>query len=142
MSLSVYILPIIFFFLNKTRNQKEVLINGISGMLGNKPNLTVTIELIKAVTDSQAEVMISVNEKGVTGSTRKIPASDLSTFLNQPTQKQQLANVGVTGIAAYMTPTKAQLEDYLKNPPPGMQRCVVYLWGAPGFCLRTAAVLV
>lgn len=88
-------------------------------MLGNKPNLTVVIELIKSVTDSQAEVMISVSEKGVTGSSRKIPASDLSAFFNQPAQKQQLANVGVTNIIAYMTPTKAQLEDYLKNPPPG-----------------------
>lgn len=102
------------------RNQKDVLINGIGVMLGNKPNLTVTIELMKAVTDSQSEVMITILEKGATGSSRKIPASDLCAFFNQPTQKQQLANAGVISIAAYMTPTKAQLEDYLKNPPPGM----------------------
>lgn len=88
--------------------------------MGNKPNLTVNIELIKALSDTQTEVMISVSEKGVTGSSRKIPASDLSAFLNQQVQKQQLSNVGVTCITAYMTPTKAQLEDYLKNPPPGM----------------------
>lgn len=99
--------------------QKEVLINGIAGILGNRPNLTVNIEHIKAISENQSEVMISVNEKGITGASRKIYATDLSNFLNQPMQKQQLTNVGVTYIGAFMTPTKAQLEEYLKTPPPG-----------------------
>lgn len=102
-------------------NQKEVLTNGILSILGNKPNLTVAIESIKAISDNQSEIMFCVSEKGVTGSSRKIPAIDLCAFLNQPMQKQQLTNVGVTYIGAYVTPTKSQLQEYLKNPPAGVE---------------------
>ncbi|XP_044257771.1 nuclear pore complex protein Nup54 [Tribolium madens] len=100
-------------------SQKQVLINGISGILGNKPNLKVTIQHIKALSDTQSELRIVVMEKGVTGTSRKIPATDLANYLNQPTQKQQLTNVGVTTIIAYVTPSKAALEEYLKTVPQG-----------------------
>lgn len=93
--------------------------NGIAGILGNRPNLTVEINQIKALSDVQTEVKIVVLEKGVTGNSRKIPATDLSSFLNQPQQKQQLTNVGVAQITPVVTPTKSELEEYLKNPPPG-----------------------
>ncbi|CAG9822399.1 unnamed protein product [Phaedon cochleariae] len=106
--------------LDELKNQQEVLKNGLAGILGNKPNLSVDITMIKAISDTQTEVRITVSEKGVTGSTRKVPASDLSAFLNQPAQKQQLANVGVSAIGACVTPSKAELEEYLKNPPPGI----------------------
>ncbi|XP_018334556.1 probable nucleoporin Nup54 [Agrilus planipennis] len=101
-------------------NQKDVLIKGLSGILGNKPNLTVEIETIKNLDGNRTEVTVIVSEKGATGQTRKIPASDLSSFLNQPMNKQQLTNVGVTSIFPYVTPTKAQIEEYLKNPGQGV----------------------
>ncbi|KRT80581.1 hypothetical protein AMK59_7255, partial [Oryctes borbonicus] len=100
--------------------QKEVIINGLAGVLGNRPNLTVNIEHIKAISENDSEVMISVNEKGITGANRKIYALDLANFLNQPLQKQQLTNAGVTYIGAYMSPTKEQLDEYLRIPPPGI----------------------
>ncbi|KAJ8979279.1 hypothetical protein NQ317_009893 [Molorchus minor] len=108
--------------LEEIRNQQDFLKNGIAGILGNKPNLTVEINQIKAVSDNQTEVKITVGERGVTGTSRKIPASDLSAFLNQPNQKQQLTNVGVTSITPFVTPSKAELEEYLKNPPLGQAR--------------------
>lgn len=61
-----------------------------------------------------------VAEKGVTGTSRKIPATDLAAFFNQPMPKQQLSTVGVISITALVTPTRAELEEYLKQPPPGM----------------------
>lgn len=79
----------------------------------------MNIEHIKAISETDSEVMISVSEKGITGTSRKIYATDLSNFLNQPMQKQQLTNVGVSYIGAYMTPTKEQLDEYLRVPPPG-----------------------
>lgn len=100
------------------RNQKDVLVNGLMGILGNKPNLSVAVENVKALTDTTCEVTISVTEKGVTGSSRKIPANELSTFLNQPTQKQQLTNAGVFIISAFATPSQEQINEYLNNPPP------------------------
>lgn len=74
---------------------------------------------IKSVGENQSEVTITVSEKGVTGSSRKILATDLAGFLNQPMQKRQLTSVGVTTIIPYVIPTKAQIEAYLRNPPPG-----------------------
>lgn len=103
-------------------NQKEALINGILGILGNKPTLSIHINQIKALNDVQTSVMISVSEKGVTGTSRKIPAIDLANYLNQPLQKQQLNNVGVSLIAPYVPLTKAQLQDYLRTTPPGVEQ--------------------
>lgn len=74
---------------------------------------------IKSVSENQTEVTIAVSEKSVTGSSRKVLATELSGFLNQPTQKQQLAGVGVVNIVPYVTPSKGQIENYLKVPPPG-----------------------
>lgn len=108
-------------------NQKQVLINGISGILGNKPNLKVIIQHVKAIADTQTEIRIVVMEKGVTGTSRKIPATDLANYLNQPAQKQQLTNVGVTSIVAYVTPSKAALEEYLKTVPLGIKKLGMFV---------------
>ncbi|KAJ8921691.1 hypothetical protein NQ315_010601 [Exocentrus adspersus] len=113
--------------ISELQNQHEILKNGIGGILGNKPNLTVEIIQIKAISDNQTEIKITVSEKGVTGSSRKIPASDLATFLNQPTPKHQLSTVGVVAINPFVTPSKAELEEYLKHPPPGID---LQMWQA------------
>ncbi|XP_045480908.1 nucleoporin p54-like isoform X1 [Harmonia axyridis] len=102
------------------RAQKDAIVNGISGILGNKPNLTVVIDDTRGMNENQTEVRIVVSEKGVTGTSRRIPATDLASFLNQPAQKQQLTNVGVTHICAFVTPSKSDLEEYLSKPPPGI----------------------
>ncbi|CAH2002285.1 unnamed protein product [Acanthoscelides obtectus] len=106
--------------IDELKNQQEVLKNGIAGILGNKPNLTIEIIQLRALTESQTELKVTVTEKGVTGTGRKIPATDLAAFFNQPQQKQQLTNVGVTSITPYVTPSKAELEEYLKHPPSGI----------------------
>lgn len=108
-------LELSFFF----SNQKEVLINGISGIMGNKPNLIVSVENIKGLTDSGCEVTISVAEKGATGIIHKIPATELAAFLNQPMQKQQLSNAGVYLISPFARLSPEQIKDYLSNPPSG-----------------------
>lgn len=104
------------------RNQKEVLVNGLNGIMGNKPNLIVTIENIKTLTDNTSELTISVAEKGVTGTTHKVPATELAAFLNQPMQKQQLTNAGVYLISPFARLTPDQIKDYLNNPPPGINK--------------------
>nr|CAI5859905.1 unnamed protein product [Callosobruchus analis] len=106
--------------IEELKNQQEMLKSGIAGILGNKPNLTIEIAQLRALSESQTELKITVTEKGVTGTSRKIPAIDLAAFLNQPQQKQQLTNVGVTSITPYVTPSKAELEEYLKHPAPGI----------------------
>lgn len=71
------------------------------------------------MSDTQSEIRFFVLEKGVTGNSRKIPATDLANFLNQPSQKQQLTNVGVTSIVAFVTPSKSAMQEYLKTVPQG-----------------------
>ncbi|KAL1489308.1 hypothetical protein ABEB36_014231 [Hypothenemus hampei] len=104
------------------RNQQDVLKNGLAGILGNQSTLTVDILLIKALSENHTEVKICITEKQVTGSSRKIPATDLAAYLNQPQQKQQLMNVGVTTVTPFVTPSKAELEEYFKNPLPGIDQ--------------------
>lgn len=104
---------------------RESLINGLGGILGNKPNLTVKIEHIKAISESDSEVMITVSEKGVTGTSRKIQSTDLTAFLNQPGQKQQLSNVGVFYIGPFTCPSKAEIQEYLKTPPQGRKKLAI-----------------
>lgn len=71
--------------------------------------------------------MITVSEKGVTGTSRKIQSTDLTTFLNQPQQKQQLTNVGVYYIGPFTMPSKTQIQEYLKTPPTGID---IHMWQA------------
>lgn len=88
----------------------------------------MTVRSIKATGDNETEITVFVTEKGVTGVSRKIHATDLSGFFNQPAQKQQLVNSGVVFIGPYMILNKAQLEDYLKYPPAGMTKTIVVLY--------------
>lgn len=90
--------------------------------MGNKPNLIVNIESVKGLSDNSCEVTISVAEKGVTGTTHKIPASELAAFLNQPMQKQQLSNAGVYLVSPFVRLTPEQIKDYLNNPPSGIKQ--------------------
>lgn len=96
--------------------------NGINAIMGNKPNLIVTIENLKTLTDNTCELTISVAEKGVTGTTHKVHATELAAFLNKPMQKQQLANAGVYLISPFAKLTEDQIKDYLNNPPPGINK--------------------
>lgn len=74
----------------------------------------------KAIKDDCCQISFSVEEKNSLGTTRKIPATDLSNYLNQNVQKQQLANMGITKIFANVKPDSEQLQEYLKNPPSGI----------------------
>ncbi|XP_032675966.1 nuclear pore complex protein Nup54-like isoform X1 [Odontomachus brunneus] len=96
---------------------KQQLIAFLSGLLGNKPNLTVTVDNIKSTGESKSQVTIFVSEKGITGSYRKIPANELVAYLSQTMQKQQLMQNGVEDIFPLVKLDPSQLKEYLDNPP-------------------------
>ncbi|GAB1860914.1 Probable nucleoporin Nup54 [Camponotus japonicus] len=96
---------------------KQQLIVFLSGLLGNKPNLTVTIDNIKSTGENKSQVTIYVSEKGITGSYRKIPANEFVAYLSQMMQKQQLLQNGVEDIFPLMKLDPSQLKEYLDNPP-------------------------
>ncbi|XP_057340527.1 nuclear pore complex protein Nup54 [Microplitis mediator] len=102
---------------NDLKESKPQLITSLTTILGNKPNLTVNVDNVKASGDSKCQVAICVTEKGVTGSVRKIPANELVGFLSQPVQKQQLTSLGVENMFAQVKLDAAALKEYLENPP-------------------------
>ncbi|GFG29847.1 hypothetical protein Cfor_00778 [Coptotermes formosanus] len=101
------------------RNQQAQLISSLNMVLGNKPNLTLTIEGIKPVSELKTQVVIYVQEKSVTGrSMRRIPGTELSAYFLM--QKQQLSNLGADNVFAQVAPDKDQIKEYLENPPAGI----------------------
>jgi len=54
------------------RNQQAQLITSLNMVLGNKPNLTLTIEGIKPISETKTQVVIYVQEKSVTGNVIKL----------------------------------------------------------------------
>lgn len=95
---------------------KQQLIVFLSGLLGNRSNLTVIIDNVKSTGENKSQVTIYVSEKGITGS-RKIPANELVAYLSQMMQKQQLLQNGVEDIFPLMKLDPSQLKEYLDNPP-------------------------
>jgi len=96
---------------------KQQLILFLSGLLGNKPNLTVSVDNVKSTGESKSQVTIYVSEKGITGSYRKIPANELVAYLSQAMQKQQLIQNGVEDVFPLVKLDPSQLKEYLDNPP-------------------------
>jgi len=99
---------------------KEALTTSLNTVLGNKPNVKASVESIKATAEDRSDVVISVKETAVNGSNRKIPASELSGFLAQPAQAQQLKNLGVENVLPKLEFSEADIKEYLATPPQGI----------------------
>lgn len=99
------------------KDGKQQLIVSLNTILGNKPNLTVTVDSIKSTGEAKCQSTVFVSEKGVTGSSRKIPANELFAYFTQAMQKQQLVQMGVENIYPFVKLEPAQLKEYLENPP-------------------------
>ncbi|XP_017882476.1 nuclear pore complex protein Nup54 [Ceratina calcarata] len=111
---------VVLCFNKKKKDVKEgeaQLIGFINNVLGNKPNLTLTIDNVTETGEEKSQVTIFVTEKGITGAPRRIPANELVAYLSQPMQKQQLVQNGVEDMLALVKLEPAQLKEYLDNPP-------------------------
>ncbi|XP_014210731.1 nuclear pore complex protein Nup54 [Copidosoma floridanum] len=109
-----------FCFAKKEQELKDAkpqLIASLGQILGNKPNLTVTIDNIKSLGEAKGQVTIFVTEKSATGSLRKIPAGELFAYFSQAMQKQQLTQLGVENMFPQLKLDPAQLKEYMDNPP-------------------------
>lgn len=102
------------------RSQESQLIASLNNVLGNRPNLVVTVDSIKPLSESKSQVLFYVQEKGANGVVRRIPNSELAAFLLQPMQKQSLTNMGAENVYPYSAPDSEQMKEYLENPPAGI----------------------
>lgn len=89
--------------------------------MGNKPNLLISIDNIKLISDAKCQVIFYIEEKShLNNETKRITATDLCNYLNQPLTKSQITNMGVEQIIPMITPDEDQLKEYLENPPKGI----------------------
>ncbi|XP_049886834.1 probable nucleoporin Nup54 [Pectinophora gossypiella] len=100
------------------KNNQQALTTSILGLLGNKPNLQVNIDSIKAVSDNKSQVVIFVSDRGAGGA--HVPASELAAFLGAGAARAALAAAGCPAAAPGTRPAPRLLQHYLQHPPPGM----------------------
>lgn len=90
-------------------------------LFGNRPNIVISVDSIEAVSESKTEVVIFVQEKSQTSNeTKRVLASEISNFLNQPMTRPNLNAVGVEEIIPLISPDEDQLKEYLEKPPKGI----------------------
>ncbi|KAJ2946543.1 hypothetical protein O0L34_g12598 [Tuta absoluta] len=100
------------------KTNQQGMITSIMGLLGNKPNLEVKIDSIKAVSENKSQLVIYVVDKGANNS--HVPASELSSFLSQGNARVALTGAGCPAVTAVTRPAPHALAQYLQQPPPGM----------------------
>lgn len=100
---------------------KQQLISDIQAALGNKPNFKAVINEVQQYGGDTSQIIFHIVETNMSGQTRKINANDVFNALNQPNiwpQLQQRHNL--ESMAPKLAFAKEQREEYLKNPPIGV----------------------
>lgn len=106
---------------NQLKDNQPQIVNQLNQVLGNKPTLIVNVDSIVPLADNKSQLVMFVEEKSQTSNeTKKIPATELCNFLNQPMTKNQVTGMGVEQIIAMVLPDEDLLKEYLDNPPKGI----------------------
>ncbi|XP_075226306.1 nuclear pore complex protein Nup54 [Lycorma delicatula] len=115
---------IVAFTFNKKdqeiKSQESQLISSLGSILGNKPNLVITVDAVKPLSENRSLVLFYVQEKGQNGVVRRVPHADLVNYFLQPMQKQQLTTMSVDSVYPYLAPDAEQLKEYFDTPPAGI----------------------
>ncbi|KAJ8338944.1 hypothetical protein SKAU_G00357300 [Synaphobranchus kaupii] len=102
------------------RGQQQLLVESLHKVLGANQTLTVNVEGVKALPDDQTEVIIYVVERSLNGTSKRIPATTLFSYVEQINVKTQLQQLGVVMSVTRTELSPAQLKQLLQNPPAGV----------------------
>ncbi|KAK5617681.1 Nuclear pore complex protein Nup54 [Crenichthys baileyi] len=102
------------------RAQQQQLVESLHRVLGSNQTLTVNVEGVKALPNDQTEVIVYVVERSPNGTSKRIPASTLFSFLEQANIKVQLTQIGVVISVTRTELSPAQLKQLLQNAPAGV----------------------
>ncbi|CAH1402400.1 unnamed protein product [Nezara viridula] len=104
------------------RNQDQQLGQGLAAIFGlsQRLNLTLHVDTIRPISASSTLVFIFMEEKSSNGQIKRISNQELASFLLQPTQVNQLKQMGVTDCYPFSCPDKDQIQEYLDNSPAGI----------------------
>ncbi|XP_033951986.1 nucleoporin p54-like isoform X2 [Pseudochaenichthys georgianus] len=102
------------------RAQQQQLVETLHKVLGSNQSLTVNVDGVKALPNDQTEVVIYVVERSPNGTSKRIPATTLFSYLEQGNIKAQLASIGVAMSGTRTELSPAQLKQLLQNAPAGV----------------------
>ncbi|XP_050960884.1 nucleoporin p54 isoform X3 [Labeo rohita] len=102
------------------RCQQQQLVESLHKVLGGNPTLTVNVEGVRALPDDQTEMIIYLVERSPNGTSKRVPASTLYSYMEQMNVKSQLQQLGVIMAVSRTALTPAQLKQLLHNPPAGV----------------------
>lgn len=106
---------------NDVKNQKDQIVAQLNQVFGNKPNISINVDSIEALSDAKTQIVIYVQERSqMSNEVKRIAATEVHNFLNQPMTKSQLANVGIDEVIPLIAPDDDQLKEYLEKPPKGI----------------------
>ncbi|KAM6902520.1 nucleoporin p54 isoform 1-T1 [Xenentodon cancila] len=115
---------LVVLILNKkeadVRVQQQQLVESLHKILGNNQMLSVNVEGVKALPNDQTEVIIYLVERSPNGTSKRIPATTLFSYLEQANIKAQLAQIGVSMSVTRTELSPAQLKQLLQNAPAGV----------------------
>ncbi|XP_003741926.1 probable nucleoporin Nup54 [Galendromus occidentalis] len=83
-------------------------------------NISVFLDSINDMGNNQTQVVVYVYEKSPTGTGKKFTSGELMNAFEQASCKAALANLGVVNMTEMTEISKNAVEQYLANPPPGI----------------------
>ncbi|XP_061732565.1 nucleoporin p54 isoform X2 [Nerophis ophidion] len=102
------------------RAQQQQLVETLHKVLGSNQTLSVNVDGVRSLPNDQTEVIIYVVERSPNGTSKRIPASTLFTYLEQANIKVQLSQLGVTMSVTRTELSPAQLKQLLQTAPAGV----------------------
>ncbi|XP_068430724.1 nucleoporin p54 isoform X1 [Clinocottus analis] len=102
------------------RALQQQLVESLHKVLGSNQTLTVNVDGVKALPNDQTEVVVYVVERSPNGTSKRIPATTLFSYLEQANVKTQLGQIGVVMTVARTELSPAQLKQLLQNAPAGV----------------------
>jgi nuclear pore complex protein Nup54 len=107
--------------LSQLKDQEQQLIPKLSQIFGSKPNLMIHIDSMKSLSDVATQVVMYVEEKLPNSTeTKRFPATETNSFLNQGHLKFQLQQMAVDEVYPMVPPDSDQLKQFLAAPPKGI----------------------
>ncbi|XP_042567481.1 nuclear pore complex protein Nup54-like, partial [Cyprinus carpio] len=100
------------------RSQQQQLVETMHKVLGGNP--TLSVEGVRALPDDQTEMIIYLVERSPNGTSKRVPASTLYSYMEQLNVKSALQQLGVIMAVSRTALTPAQLKQLLQNPPAGV----------------------
>ena len=101
--------------------QRAQIAAGISGVLGNRPNIKVVIENIRqCYAGAGSEVVFYVQETNQqSGQTKRVVSSEIHAFLSQPMNAQKMQQMGFESAVPKVAFSEKEVKAYLETPPQG-----------------------